>query len=219
MDGPLGGGQVGYNWQAGNLLIGFETDFQFTGQKGSSTGICAGGAAPDTLVNGVCTPGHIGDTDPFNVGAFPVISTINQKLEWFGTVRGRVGWLVVPTIVTYATGGLAYGRVETENNVSGANIFGVDGTNPSTTVPVSVSFRDAATRVGWALGAGIEGNVGGSWTVKLEYLHIDLGRVSGSFVTPLITNSGALLVSSYNSRITDDILRVGLNYRFASMLP
>lgn len=214
MDGPLGGAQIGYNWQTGNWIIGWETDFQFTGQDGATGGACAGGSSPDALVNGVCTPGHLGDTDPFNVGAFPVVMALSQKLDWFGTLRGRFGASVTPTFIVYATGGLAYGRIETGSTVSGTNIFGINGTNTSTLVPVFASFNDAETRFGWTLGTGIEGQVIGNWSVKIEYLHIDLGTVSGSFVTPIITNSGAFLVSAYSSRITDDIVRLGLNYRF-----
>jgi outer membrane immunogenic protein len=69
--------------------------------------------------------------------------------------------------------------------------------------------------VGWTLGAGIEGVITGNWTAKLEYLYIDLGTVSGTFLTPLIATSGAFISTSYSSHITDNILRVGLNYHFA----
>jgi hypothetical protein len=36
------------------------------------------------------------------------------------------------------------------------------------------------------VGAGIEGAIGGNWTAKLEYLYIDLGNISGSFITPVV---------------------------------
>jgi outer membrane immunogenic protein len=216
MDGAVGGGQIGYNWQVGNWVFGWESDFQFTGQKGNSGGVCAGGAAADALVNSACVPGHIGDTDPFNVGAFPVITTLSQSLNWFGTVRTRVGSTISPGFIAYATGGFAYGHVTTTQSVSGTNVIGVNGTNPSTLVAVSASQRDTDTLGGWVLGAGIEGQISVNWSAKIEYLHIDLGTVSGSLVTPLITNSGAFLTSSYRSHITDDILRVGFNYRIGT---
>jgi outer membrane immunogenic protein len=69
--------------------------------------------------------------------------------------------------------------------------------------------------VGWTVGAGVEGVISGNWTAKLEYLYIDLGNVSGSFATPLIAPSGAFATSSYSSHITDNIVRVGINYRFS----
>lgn len=54
-------------------------------------------------LNSSCSTGHIGDTAPFNVAAFPVTSDISQRLNWFGTVRGRVGSTVTPTVLLYAS--------------------------------------------------------------------------------------------------------------------
>ena len=56
--------------------------------------------------------------------------------------------------------------------------------------------------------------IGGNWTAKLEYLYIDLGNISGSFVTPIVAPSGNFVTASYNSHITDNVLRVGVNYRW-----
>src|SRR5450631_1660057 len=79
--------------------------------------------------------------------------------------------------------------------------------------PGQRAFGNSSTRVGWTVGAGVEGVVSGNWTAKVEYLYIDLGNVSGSFTTPIVAPSGAFLTSSYTSHITDNILRVGLNYK------
>ncbi len=87
VNGVIGGGQVGYNWQASNWLFGLEADVQGSGEKGSSTIVCV-----------ACGDG------PSNI-----TSTLTQKLDWFGTVRGRAGVLVTPAVLLYATGGLAYG--------------------------------------------------------------------------------------------------------------
>jgi outer membrane immunogenic protein len=87
-DGVIGGGQLGYNWQTGNVVFGIETDIQGSGQRGS-----------DTLA-ALATP----------LGAISL--TQEDKQSWFGTTRGRLGyapsganWLL------YGTGGLAYGDV------------------------------------------------------------------------------------------------------------
>jgi outer membrane immunogenic protein len=53
--------------------------------------------------------------------------------------------------------------------------------------------------------------IAGNWTAKLEYLYVDLGTVSGSFATTIGTTN---LVSSFSSRVTDNILRAGINYKF-----
>ena len=122
---------------------------------------------------------------------------LTQKIDWFGTFRGRIGILATPKVLLYTTGGLAYGEV-----------------NSSETIGVLPGFSSSTTNVGWTLGAGIEGVIGGNWTARIEYLYIDLGNVSGSFVTPLIAPSGAFATSSYSSHITDNIVRVGVNYKF-----
>jgi outer membrane immunogenic protein len=217
MDGIIGGGQIGYNWQRDKWVFGLEADIQGSDQKGSATTTCAGGSAIATTLAGLssaCATGHLGDTAPFNVAAFPVTNSLSEKLEWFGTVRGRIGPTITPTILAYVTGGLAYGQVNASGNISGTNIVGPQGVNGSTLVPVAGSFSNSSTKVGWTIGAGVEGVISGNWTAKLEYLYIDLGNVSGSFVTPLVAPSGAFLTSGYNSHITDNILRVGVNYRW-----
>jgi outer membrane immunogenic protein len=58
----------------------------------------------------------------------------------------------------------------------------------------------------------------GNWTGKIEYIYVDLGTVSVAFATPIVTTSGAFLVSRFSSRITDNILRVGVNYKFGGGL-
>jgi outer membrane immunogenic protein len=212
MDGVIGGGQIGYNWQRERWVFGLEADIQASGQAGNGGATCAGGTA--AVLNSACAIGHIGDTTPFNVPAFPVVSNLAESLDWFGTVRGRIGGLIDPKVLLYATGGLAYGEVGVSNTVGGFNITGPQGVNGTTITPFAGSASQSFLRAGWTLGAGVEGMISGNWTAKLEYLYIDLGNVSGSFVTPLIAPSGALAISRYTSHITDNILRVGVNYKF-----
>jgi outer membrane immunogenic protein len=182
MDGVVGGGQAGYNWQTSNWLWGLEADFQGTGQRGDHLFTCPAG---------VCTPG-LAAPGP------AVAVALNQKLEWFGTVRGRVGVAVVPTVVFYATGGFAYGDVQTAATIAGV------GTVTSDNI-----------RYGWTVGGGVEAALGNSaWTAKLEYLYMDIGRSAGTFATTTGALGGGTLVATYNSRITDNIVRAGLNYRF-----
>ena len=101
------------------------------------------------------------------------------------------------------------------DTVTGTNLVGPQGVNGGTlVVPVTASFGNSSTRVGWTVGAGIEGAIGGNWTAKLEYLYIDLGNISGSFVTPIVAPSGNFVTASYNSHVTDNVLRVGVNYRW-----
>jgi outer membrane immunogenic protein len=179
-EGVIGGGQIGCNRQFDNRYVfGFETDFQGSAQHDSNS------------------RNHL-----FNDGE-GASGTVNQnveaKLKWFGTVRGRAGLLITPSVMVYGTGGLAYG------NISVNNTFTVSGT----TFSGVASFGDSKTKIGWTLGAGIEGVLfnWNNWTWKIEYLYIDFGSLSGSGVDPLIGPY------SWNVNVIDNIVRVGLNYR------
>jgi outer membrane immunogenic protein len=187
LDGVVGGGQIGYNWQVQSWVWGFEADIQGTDEKGSRGFTC--GIA-------TCTP-PIGGFLALVLPGPAVPATLNQKIDWFGTVRARAGILATPKVLFYATGGLAYGEV-----------------NSSETIGVLTGFSNNTTNVGWTVGAGVEGVIGGNWTAKLEYLYVDLGRVSGSFATTIPALGGGTLTSFYSSRITDNVVRVGLNYKF-----
>lgn len=189
MTGVIGGGQIGYNWRSTNWVFGLEADIQYSGQKGTENFICP---------TGICSP---------TTGALLVIpgaavnGTLDQKLRWFGTLRPRAGILVTPSTLIYGTGGLAYGAVR--SNLTLATVV----------TPANV-LSNTTTKAGWTLGAGVETVLTQNWTVKLEYLYVDLGTVSGSFTTTFPALGGGFLGASYRSRITDNIIRIGANYRF-----
>jgi outer membrane immunogenic protein len=105
------------------------------------------------------------------------------KSSWLATVRGRVGYAWNP-LMPYVTGGMAVGDIE-------ANRTGFAGAND--------------TNVGWAAGVGGEGTLGPHWTVKIEFLYVDLGDLSCS--------AGACGTAT-KIDLQDRIIRGGLNYRF-----
>ena len=191
LDGWIGGGQIGANWQTGQFVLGGEADIQWSGQKGSSSYLCAA-----TVIGGPCLPG----LTFLPAGATGSSLALSQKLQWFGTVRGRIGVTPVPTWLLYLTGGLAYGEIKTSGTLAG---FTANGTAIVTT------GASSDTNFGWTVGGGAEGVISGPWTGKIEYLYMDLGSVSSSFI-PLAPAPQAV----FTSRITDHILRAGLNYRF-----
>ena len=158
LNGVVGGGQLGYNWQMQRMVVGLEADIQGTDEKGSRSFTCP---------TGICTPA-IGFPLALVIPGPAVPVTLNQKIDWFGTVRGRIGYLVDPKVLLYATGGLAYGEVDSSATI---------GLVPTGFGTVS------NTHVGYTVGAGIEGVIGGNWTAKLEYLYVDLGKVSGNYLT------------------------------------
>jgi outer membrane immunogenic protein len=169
MAGVIAGGQVGYNWQSGAWVIGVEADFQYSGMKSDLSapcpaGICAGLAA-----------------------------SFDQKMPWFGTARGRLGYASAGWLI-YATGGYAYTRLET-------NAFASAG-------GVSVDVRRDESRHGWTAGGGIEVAFTQNWSAKVEYLYMDFGTRDGSWTLtalPTITDS---------TRLQSNIVRGGMNYRF-----
>jgi outer membrane immunogenic protein len=83
------GGQLGYNWQLQNFVLGVEGDVNWVGVSGS--------AVPTFWIGGVFT----------------------SKLTWLSTVRGRAGILIDPPTLLYATGGFAAGGIENDTNVFG----------------------------------------------------------------------------------------------------
>ena len=184
LDGGVFGGQLGYNWQTGNWILGIETDAQWTGQKGSTTVLCP--------VAG-CFPGR------------GTAAALSDELEWFGTFRGRGGVLVTPSVLLYATGGLAYGSLQTDLALS---------TSTATGIPVTIGATKSTEKVGWTIGGGIETMFASNWSAKIEYLYMDLGSVNNSVLLP--TAAGFPLGANVTSRVTDSIIRGGINYRFSS---
>src|SRR5262249_57233963 len=132
-----------------------------------------------------------------------------------------------------ATGGLAAARIKTDGSIGGPSLTvtqGVTGggggggddndadqapvTIPIVTAsinPVSTQFPSHTTKAGWAIGAGAEVRLSGNWTGKIEYLYLDFGKVSTTASLP--TNSTPLGIN-FNSHVTDQIVRVGVNYKF-----
>jgi outer membrane immunogenic protein len=194
MNGAIAGGQIGYNWQASNWVWGLEADAQWSGERGSSAYLCA----PTSVAGGVCLPG----LTFLPAGATGTNLALDQSLEWFGTVRGRAGWLASPQVLLYATGGLAYGSIKSSGTLTG---FTPNGT------PVVAVGSSSDIRFGWTVGAGVEGMITRNWTAKLEYLYMDLGNFSaGTFtLAPAVAIGGRV-----DANFRDHILRVGLNYKF-----
>jgi outer membrane immunogenic protein len=184
--GFTGGGQFGYNWQSGPAVFGLETDFNFSSLN-TSDGVNRALAAP--LVGNI-------------------VHTVNEKLDWFGTFRGRWGFTQAPTWLIYATGGLAYGHISSSSNIAFVNA-GI--TNDTYVGSVST------TRVGWTVGGGTEWMFAPGWSAKAEYLFVDLGsvRYTDACITPAICG-GFTPAATYQTdlRLRDNIFRGGINYHF-----
>jgi outer membrane immunogenic protein len=175
-DGFIGGGQIGYNWQSGTLVYGVEADIQGGSVDGS-----------DAIATNVA---------PFVPGAF----SSSQKLEWLGTIRGRLG-LAADKLLVYVTGGFAYGSINHGLNFAFAasNDFHSIGTSN--------------TETGWTLGGGAEWAFANNWTLKAEYLYVDLGDTT---LTSTPAGRAANLATTLTERFENQyhIVRAGINYKF-----
>jgi outer membrane immunogenic protein len=177
LNGVIGGGQIGYNYQINSIVLGIEADIQGSGQRGDGSFGLPG--SPCVFNVRACTP-------------TPTLGDDTDQLEWFGTVRARVGY-AAGRWLPYVTGGWAYGN----GTISGTTTTG----SISTTYSSSTNYTD-----GWTVGGGLEWAFADHWSAKFEYLYIDFG--SG----PIVPISPSLNLAT--GHMTDNIGRVGVNYRF-----
>ncbi len=189
-DGEFAGGQIGYNFQpvGGHYVFGVEADIQASGIKGSQQ--------ISTLLSAALAD---------------VYGT--SELDWFGTVRGRVGYAFNRSLI-YATGGVAFGGVKDSLTVGALNA----------TVNNPVTWSSSATETGYVVGGGIEHYILPNWSIKAEYQYIDLGSdesptvKAGATVTGPVHGQAAQGSASatLNAEHAYETVRIGLNYHILS---
>lgn len=212
--GFIGGGQIGYNWQFTDYLVGgLEADFQ---------GIESRHNERETLNTVPLIGNYDGGSYSFAPGEFYTTVLNSSKLtNYLGTVRGRMGGLATPTLLLMGTGGLAYGHVSSRSTITQTNnernLF-APILAPFTLDPKTVtSGRYSNTRLGWAAGADVEWMFIPNWSAKIGYLHYDLGRISYT-VSPTVTRIPmnaypvAVVASQATTHFSGNIIRVGISY-------
>jgi outer membrane immunogenic protein len=187
-DDWFGGVQAGYNWQtAPNWLVGLEADIQYSGMSDTANCVVACGAS-----NGPA---------PVTYSTF----SATDKLDWFGTLRARAGWVSGPALF-YVTGGFAFGELTSSANVVGSNTF---------IGPFGGSYSSTALTSGWALGGGIETQLWApAWTAKAEYLFVDLRGSSNTLNEVYVATFPGAVRNFTMGELRENIIRVGLNYHF-----
>ncbi len=190
--GFMGGAQIGYNWQvASRCGVGVEADIQgVTGGNGASRAATA-----------VAVPGG---------GQLTSVISASRSLDYLGTVRGRAGYLVMPTLLVYGTAGLAYAGVTSNTSiVQGGDVASAMG---------FAAGQYSDTRVGWTAGGGLEWMFMPNWSAKVEYLYYDLNSLKyASSPLNLTSAAGAQLTSvmpETRTRLDGHIVRAGANYHF-----
>lgn len=177
--GFVGGVQAGYNWQwDNNFLLGIEGDIQ--------------GSSIDGRVSLNITDGPA-DTLPFDT----LDADAGTKLDWFATLRPRIGW-VNDRFVVYGTGGLAWGQTTSSISASidGTSVFDTSITND---------------RFGWTIGAGIEYALTDTITFKTEYLYTDLGSEE---IASDDLSDDPVTTFTMDSDVAFHVVRAGLNFQF-----
>ena len=198
-DGFSGGAQIGYNYQftpGSGVVIGFEADAQYVdfARRANGTQNYAFGGAPGIAF----------------AAPRAFVATSGNGLDYFGTVRGRLGYAFDRTLV-YGTGGFAYGSGSADRSFGG--YAGND------------SFR-----TGYAVGGGIEYALptdsflnffrSSAVTLKVEGLYVSLDRqknsAGGVFYGNLLPPNGIAYLNGAAAKTEFAVVRAGLNYKFGS---
>jgi outer membrane immunogenic protein len=167
--GFAGGGQIGYNYQltpGSGLVLGVETDIQ-------------------GLAEARANAAYLGTTPYYNV---------SPSLDYYGTVRGRVGY-AFDRVLVYGTGGFAYGGGST-SSYAGSYLY----TLPST------------SRTGYTVGGGLEYAFTEKLSAKIEGLYVKLNKGGSTLTTYDATVPAYYGTGSGNTGFA--VVRAGLNYRF-----
>lgn len=180
--GYVVGGHAGFNWQQGMFVGGVEVD------------------ATLPKLSGITTRDF---TQPPFLASF---GSRSLSVDYFGTVRGRVGIVPHQSVHLYATGGLAWAKTTEE----------VFSTNSLPTASSSGFTSTPSTLFGFVVGAGAEASLASvglrDVLLRLEYLHYDYGKqVSGSS-TSGVTGFPANSLSVSNGPVTVDTVRGGIKY-------
>jgi outer membrane immunogenic protein len=187
--GAIAGAQLGYNWQlASRWVFGIEGDASGTGLKASQSASTFSGLAGCGVPGAPCGS-----------------AMMTENVNWLASARGRLGYTFGPGLA-YVTGGAAWANVGYGASVS--EVFPV----ASTLYPAAFG----ATKPGWVYGAGYEGMLGNSWTLRAEYLHYGFDGANAS-VAAVLPNPVVVhgLSASYGwSPLNLNVLRLGVNYKF-----
>jgi outer membrane immunogenic protein len=194
---PTFGGSINYSGPLGGIQGGYNWHFSPNWVLGLET---------DFDGSGVTT--HGGNSNTFRTLPAPLpasaTASVSGGQDYLGTVRGRIGWIISPDFMLFGSGGFAYGQEHESASIQFSN-------------GVNFSGSKSEVKTGWAAGGGVEYAFAPQWTLRGEYLRVNLGssgsviHFAGSPVPPTV-NPNAI----YTTNISGDtnILRVAVNYHF-----
>lgn len=115
-----------------------------------------------------------------------VVGGCELKNNWLGTARARLGYAGWNNWLPYVTAGAAFGNLKA-------------------TTPIGDTSK---TKIGWTAGLGVEYALRSNWSVKLEYLYVNLGSFDCGI------NCGGGAGTAENISFKANLVRAGVNYRF-----
>jgi outer membrane immunogenic protein len=184
-----------YNWTG--FYVGANAGYSFLGDSvwdlppvnTKPKGFSAGGTAGYNWQSGSFVYGLEGDLNWSQVKGSVTCppGDCETKQEWYGTIRGRVGY-AFDRFLPYVTAGGVFGHLKATNS----------GVTPG--------FEGAsAAPFGWTAGAGLEYAFLGNWSAKVEYLYMDFGKFNCIACAAVLTD---------DVTFKDHTVRIGVNYRF-----
>jgi outer membrane immunogenic protein len=183
-NGPVFGGQLGYNYQAGSWVFGVEGDVDGTNIRKSQAGAIA--------------PGLVG----LSPAIFPSAGSafINTRQEWLASIRGRLGYTWGPGMI-YVTGGGAWTGVQTNG---GATLITGE----------TATFSNSTTLSGWVVGAGYEYMIAPNWALRGEYLYYGFTGNNNNNTGTLVFPIAGASVTGTTGKLNTSVVRIGLDYKF-----
>jgi outer membrane autotransporter protein len=191
--GALGGGTVGYNWQAGRYVYGLEADGAWTGVQSSAQ----------------CQPLNPPLAGGFSVNNSLFQTTCHDNINWTATVAGRLGYVWMPHTLIYAKAGVAIAEETFSESCNMGPLNGlINGGFSQNCVNANGAFVNNAsastTAVGWMLGYGTEFAFTAHWTAKAEFDWMDFGHKT-------VTLSDGTAINTFQSVAQ---AKVGVNYKW-----
>jgi outer membrane immunogenic protein len=172
--------RAGYDWQNGNIVYGVVAE---AGTSNSRDSVSA-------------------------FSTTPAFYTLTRELDYTVSARVRAGYVAGPALL-YATGGVAYARIDNSFTTSNAaNSFADNGKTGS---------------FGYSFGGGAEAKVAQNVSVGLEYLYtnftkdsyrVNVGRGTAAATNPFLLVSGGTDFRRSDRNFDSHGVKLNLNYRF-----
>ena len=201
--GPLGGIQLGYNWQFGHWVLGIEGQYSFAKLNGDHQ-------------NNVVDTGTLGPL----VFSFNSVDRLTSKVDGIGTIAGRIGFASesMDRTLFFVKGGAAFAREQYTDEFS--VITTICATSCGLFSSGSGAFSGSQNKWGWMGGIGLEYGLTENWSANIEYNYLGFGtktvNLKGTECTSdlvNVTTTCASISRPFDINENMQLLKFGLNYR------